>query len=121
MLAHELAVAFELDDDAFAKALIVIVDDGSAALFVAEVDGRVVGYVLGNPRHLLCQRTGRLDGRDLGRPPVPAPWCWSLARCSVRGARHRGATLVALATRRATDFYDALGYASSGTYWRKIL
>jgi hypothetical protein len=36
-------------------------------------------------------------------------------------ARSRGSRLVALATRRATDFYLSLGYEESATYVRKLL
>jgi hypothetical protein len=36
-------------------------------------------------------------------------------------ARASGAAYVALATRRAGAFYDALGYQESATYFKKIL
>ena len=36
-------------------------------------------------------------------------------------ATDRDAKLVALATRRAGEFYKALGYEESATYWRKLL
>jgi hypothetical protein len=38
-----------------------------------------------------------------------------------RWAAERGAKLVALATRRAAPFYQALGYQESATYFRKLL
>ena len=36
-------------------------------------------------------------------------------------ARNRGATLIALATRRASAFYTAIGYKESASYYRKFL
>lgn len=36
-------------------------------------------------------------------------------------AIERGSKLVALATRRASDFYKAVGYDESATYFKKIL
>ena len=33
----------------------------------------------------------------------------------------RGAKLVALATRRAAEFYRAMGYEESATYFRKLM
>jgi len=38
-----------------------------------------------------------------------------------QSAAERGAKLVALATRRAALFYQALGYHESATYFRKLL
>jgi hypothetical protein len=37
------------------------------------------------------------------------------------GAADRGAKLIALATRRAASFYEAIGYEVSATYYRKLL
>jgi hypothetical protein len=36
-------------------------------------------------------------------------------------ARHGRARFVALATRRARDFYEALGYCEDAAYFRKVL
>ena len=35
-------------------------------------------------------------------------------------ARSRGAVYVALATRRAADFYGAVGYEESATFFRRL-
>jgi GNAT superfamily N-acetyltransferase len=45
----------------------------------------------------------------------------ALAAAFEEWARAREARLVALATRRAGDFYAALGYEESAVYFRKIL
>ena len=36
-------------------------------------------------------------------------------------ARARGSKLIGLATRRVALFYEALGYQTSATYYRKLL
>ena len=36
-------------------------------------------------------------------------------------ARQQGAVLSALATRRAAEFYTAIGYEESATYFRRLL
>ena len=38
-----------------------------------------------------------------------------------RWAASKNCRLVALATRRAAEFYESLGYAESATYFRKIV
>lgn len=51
-------------------------------------------------------------GQGVGRALMQAAEDWAAAH---------GATLVALATRRAAVFYEALGYRPSATYFSKLL
>jgi GNAT superfamily N-acetyltransferase len=51
-------------------------------------------------------------GQGIGRALMNAFEAW---------ARNRGCALVALATRRAAPFYQALGYQESAAYLRKLL
>jgi GNAT superfamily N-acetyltransferase len=44
-----------------------------------------------------------------------------LARAFEEWAAREGATLIALATRRATTFYLAIGFEESAAYFRKLL
>jgi GNAT superfamily N-acetyltransferase len=54
-------------------------------------------------------------GRGIGRILMSAFEQWAAAQgCAL-------VALVALATRRATPFYRALGYEESATYFRKVL
>jgi GNAT superfamily N-acetyltransferase len=54
----------------------------------------------------------RARGTGVGRQLMAAAEDW---------ARARGAAYVALATRRAAPFYQALGYEDSATYFKKPL
>jgi GNAT superfamily N-acetyltransferase len=122
-LATAFATSFSVDSLAFAKNFTTLLSQPDAALLVAEVDARVVGYILGFVHPTLyangmvawveeimvasnCRRHG------IGRSLMEAFEQWA--------ADHQ-AGLVALATRRAADFYMALGYAESATYFRKLL
>ena len=90
---------------------------------MAEADGEVVGYVLGFD-HLTFFANGRvawmeeimvgesLRRQGIGRILMEAFEAW---------ATEREAKMVALATRRAADFYEALDYEESATYFRKRL
>ena len=92
--------------------------DGTLLLWVAEVDGRVVGTVqvrlaaLPNARHraelakLLVHRSAR--GRGVGR---------ELMRAAERGAAEAGASLLVLDTEtgsRAEGIYTSLGWTAVG-------
>jgi GNAT superfamily N-acetyltransferase len=45
----------------------------------------------------------------------------SLMRAAEQWAQEQGAAYLALATRRAADFYEAIGYSESATFFRKAL
>ena len=45
----------------------------------------------------------------------------SLMRAAEQWATEQGAVYLALATRRAADFYGAIGYSESATFFRKVL
>ncbi len=90
---------------------------------VAESEGELVGYILGFIHdtfyangpvawveeimvHPEYRRTG-LGGRLM---ESFESWCKS-----------NGAVLSALATRRASEFYEAIGYEASAKYYRRLL
>jgi len=88
------------------------------------LDGREnLGYLLGF-RHLTFYANGPVGwveevvvrrqarGLGIGRLLMSAFEQW---------AAEHGCALVALATRRAAPFYNALGYEESATYFRKLL
>jgi predicted N-acetyltransferase YhbS len=122
-LAADMATSFTVDRDAFRSSFRSLLDADDALVLVAEVDDRVGGYVLGFT-HLAFYANG------------PVAWVEEIAvQQSLRRQRlgallmeefesrvgTAGARLVALATRRAADFYDAIGYEPSATYFRKLL
>ena len=119
----EFATSFVPERAAFQRAFQCLQGDDHACLLVAEHDGGLVGYLLG-----FDHPTFFANG--------PAAWVEEVAvRSSWRRtgagralmarfeewAASRGAKLVALATRRAAEFYRALGYVDSAVYFRKML
>jgi GNAT superfamily N-acetyltransferase len=92
-------------------------------LCVAEVSGRVVGYVLGSS-HITFLANGSVcwveevmvsaDERrvGIGRALMLTTEYW---------ASEIGAAYVSLASRRAADFYEALGYEDSAVFFKKTL
>ncbi len=122
-LARDLATSYEVDPDAYATIFSGLVAEPSVVLLVATDDGAVVGYLLGQ-RHVTFHAGGPVvwveevmvdderRGTGVGR---------ALMEAAEDRARTSGAAYVALATRRAADFYAALGYRESATYFKKAL
>ncbi|WP_113699588.1 GNAT family N-acetyltransferase [Nonomuraea lactucae] len=122
-LAREFGLTFRPEREAFDAALPLLLQDEGALLVAAVIDGRVRGYLLGFT-HLtlfangpvawveeaMVQSGSRRQG--IGR---------ALLEEFERWARTRGAGYVAMATRRAPEFYHALGYEESATFFRKVL
>jgi GNAT superfamily N-acetyltransferase len=122
-LARDFATSFVVDPAAFGASFSTLLADSHACLLVAEQGERVVGYLLGF-EHATLYANGPVawveeitvstqhPRRGVGRLLMHAFEGWATAR---------GARLVGLATRRAASFYQALGYAESASYFRKLL
>jgi GNAT superfamily N-acetyltransferase len=122
-LAQDFATSFRPETGAFAESFGHVITQDNALLLVAEDSGPLLGYLLGFDHHTFFAN-GRISWieevmvrddsrrRGHGRALIAHFEDW---------ARSRGSKLVALATRRATPFYRALGYAESATYFRKLL
>ena len=123
-LTRDLATSFrptrEVFDRSFARAL---ADEGTLLLVARSPAGGVVGYLLAHSHttlfadapvawveEVMVEETVR--GTGVGRALVTRAETW---------AGGRGAAYVALATRRAGDFYRALGYEDSAVFFRKLL
>lgn len=96
--------------------------DANAYLAVA-ADESIVGYLLGFDHHTFfaggrvswveeIMVTPERRNQNIGRRLMQDFEAWS---------RSRDSKLVALATRRAAPFYEALGYERSAEYFRKRL
>ncbi|MFC5829347.1 GNAT family N-acetyltransferase [Nonomuraea insulae] len=122
-LAREFGLTFRPEREAFDAALPALLANDDALLLAAVVGGRVRGYLLGfvhltlfanGPvawvEEAMVQSGARRQG--VGR---------SLLEEFERWARSREAGYVAMATRRAPEFYHALGYEASATFFRKVL
>jgi GNAT superfamily N-acetyltransferase len=122
-LARSLAITFPIDRPGFDRGFGALAGTPGAHLLVADLEGGVVGYLLGfvHPtfyangpvawvEELLVQEGVRRRG--LGA---------LLMAAFEERARADGARLVALATTRAGAFYTAIGYARHAEYFRKHL
>jgi GNAT superfamily N-acetyltransferase len=122
-LVGRFATSFQPRRDAFDRIWPQLLGREDALLLVVEEEGRVAGYLLGFD-HLALFANGPVAwveelivnqasrGRGCGR---------GLMAEFERWARSRQAQLIALATRRASGFYQALGYEESAAYFRKLL
>jgi GNAT superfamily N-acetyltransferase len=122
-LAREFGLTFRPEREAFDAALPELLANDDALLLTAVVNGRVHGYLLGfvhltlfanGPvawvEEAMVQSGSRRQG--IGR---------ALLEEFERWARSRNARYVAMATRRAPEFYHALEYEASATFFRKVL
>jgi GNAT superfamily N-acetyltransferase len=122
-LAAELALSFPFSPEQFRVSYPALLADDRACLLLAVNGAGAAGYVLGF-RHLTFYANGPVGwveeivvrGQDRGL---------GIGRVLMNGfeqwAAGHGCALVALATRRAAPFYQALGYQESATYFRKVL
>jgi GNAT superfamily N-acetyltransferase len=121
-LAKDFATSFEVEEEKFRASFPMLVDDPSAHLAVAVVEEGIIGYVLAfshntlyaNGRvawveELMVDAHSRRQG--VGKALVQSVEEW---------ATNQDCRLIALATRRAESFYEAIGYEASATYFRKV-
>ncbi|MFC0863367.1 GNAT family N-acetyltransferase [Sphaerimonospora cavernae] len=121
-LAREFALTFRPERAPFDAAFPRLLENEDTLLIVATLDGVVRGYLLGFS-HLTLFANGpvawveeaMIDSgyrrHGIGRRLLVEFETW---------ARSRGAGYVAMATRRAAEFYGALKYEVAGTYYRKM-
>jgi GNAT superfamily N-acetyltransferase len=122
-LAANLATSFKLNKRDFFRTYREILSNTNADLFIAENEAKIIGYVLGF-HHSTFYANGvtswveelfvsdEYRGMKIGK---------KLMALIEEKAMERGSKLVALATRRASDFYRAIGYDESATYFKKAL
>ena len=116
----DFATSYVPERSAFDRWYPTIVARQEGELLVAEDDGGVVGYILAADMATLFANgpvTELLElyvkpssrGEGIGK---------SLVGRAVRGAGQRGAVEVTVPTRRARDFYVALGFESTAEYFK---
>ncbi len=101
----------------------MLVDDPSAHLCVAVVKEEVIGYVFAFSHNtfyangcvawveeIMVDSNSRKQG--VGKALVQSVEEWA----TIQDCR-----IIALATRRAESFYEAIGYEASATYFRKLI
>jgi GNAT superfamily N-acetyltransferase len=126
-LARDLATSYVVERPAFGRSFALLLADANALVLVAERPGApeygVVGYLLATSHpafhangpvvwveEVMVAAGARAAG--VGRQLMAAAEDW---------AHDRGARYVALATRRAAPFYQALGYQDSAVYFKKSI
>lgn len=122
-LARDFATSFPMNEAGFSKAFSLVLVAPGMFLAVAESEEAVIGYVLGTVHptfyasgnvgwveEIMVQQDFRRKG--VGRLLMDGFEQWVLSR---------DCRLIALATRRASDFYKSLGYSESATYFRKVM
>jgi GNAT superfamily N-acetyltransferase len=123
VLVGELAQSFTFSREKFDQSYPALATAEDACPLPAADGDECLGYLLGF-RHLTFYANGPVAwveeilvcsghrGRGIGRALMSAFERW---------AAWQNCVLVALATRRAAPFYQALGYEDSATYLRKVL
>ena len=122
-LATEFVTSFEVDKRPFLESFHQIMSDDHALLLVAAEGEEVVGYCLGfaHDTFFANGRVAWVEEIMVSSPHRKKGVGRSLLTAFERWSSGQGAKLVALATRRAAEFYRAVGYEESATYFRKLL
>lgn len=122
-LTQEFATSFQPQVGAFEQSFEYLIKQDDALLLVVVETDQLSGYLLGFDHHTLYAN-GRVSWVEeiMVRP--------DRRRCGFgrdlmlhfeQWAAARGSNLVALATRRAAQFYTSIGYQESALYFRKLL
>ncbi len=120
-LVRDFAVSYEPEQRAFQSSFTDLIARPDTLVAVAQQDDSIVGYLLASyhetlfangpvawVEELMVAHHARQSG--VGR---------SLMAEAERWARSIPCAYLALASRRATDFYERVGYQTSATYLRK--
>jgi GNAT superfamily N-acetyltransferase len=122
-LAEQFGTSFRFSPEAFRVSFEQVRRMPQACLLVGDGGGQVRGYLLGfaHPTFFANGPVGWLEEIMVSAEHRRAGLGRALVAEFERWAGRRGCRLVALATRRAEPFYQALGYPPSATYLRKQL
>jgi len=122
-LARDFATSFPVDHLRFSESFSQVLSSTGMCLVVAQSSDAIIGYVLGTVHptfyanghvawveEVMVKESFRKKG--VGRLLMGSFENW---------AKSRDCRIIALATRRAAEFYKSLGYAESATYFRKVI
>lgn len=122
-LVKVFATSFNPQRELFIQAFENILNDKKAFIFVAEDGNKIVGYSLGfiHDTFFANGSVAWLEeimvDEKFRRTGVGS----NLMKAFEKAAIDNNCRLIALATRRAANFYSAIGYEESATYFRKLL
>ncbi|MBD0384892.1 GNAT family N-acetyltransferase [Paenibacillus sedimenti] len=122
-LAKKLATSAVVNEKDFKNVYLQLLEDGNVDIFVAELESRLIGYVLAFHHHTFYANgliswveelyvDEEYRGKYIGK---------ALMELIEDAAKNRNSKLIALATRRASKFYEAIGYEQSATYYKRTL
>lgn len=120
-LARDFATSFTPRRESFDTTWQHLRDVPDALVVVAESEGQVVGYLLAH-RHLTFLANGPVAWVEevmVAEPHRRSGVGRELMRHAEHWAHRSGAAYLALASRRAGDFYTALGYEDSAVFFKK--
>ena len=122
-LARDLATSFVVDPRAFGESFAACIAENSTVVLVADDDSCLVVYLLGSD-HIAFFANGKVAvveevyvHPDRRRQGIGA----ELMRRFEEWALSRDSAQVTVCTRRAADFYGALGYQETATCFRTVL
>ncbi len=121
-LVSEFATTFRPVRESFEKAFAELITRDDTLVLIAE-DDEVVGYALASMHGTFFANApvAWVEELMVAEPARRSGIATALmARVEV-WAREHGAAYISLATRRAANFYDAIGYEESATFFRKLL
>jgi GNAT superfamily N-acetyltransferase len=122
-LAKNLATSFVPNEKDFNNVYPLLLNDKNVDIYVTEYESKLIGYVLAF-HHYTFYANGLVSwveelyvdeeyrGNNIGK---------ALMQLVEDGAKIRNSKLIALATRRASKFYEAIGYEKSATYYKRTI
>ena len=122
-MVRAFAVSFTPERAAFDRTLPEVLSRTDTLLLVAEADGAVIGYLLASVHPTLFANApvAWVEEVMVDAGSRRAGVGSALMAAAERWARKAGAAYISLATRRAGEFYVAVGYAESATFFTKHL
>jgi GNAT superfamily N-acetyltransferase len=123
LLAREFATSFEVERSSFQRTFSTVLGAHGTLCSIAEVNGCVVGYLFATLHPTFFANAPVTWVEELMVHPqyrrrgIGA----ALMADAERWSRDGKAAYIALATRRADDFYAGLEYEESATFYRKLL
>lgn len=121
-LLNELDVSYLPDREAFDVTFdSFVAGESNALLFVAEIDGVVRGYALTTVTRLLYTNgsSAQLQELVVESSAQGAGVGSLLVETTERACRERGVRQLTVASRRASGFYERLGYGSTADYLKR--
>ena len=122
-LLQQLAVSFAVDEVEFSRLFPAVIGDPSTVLLVEEGTTGVRGYGLASLSLLLY--TGGLSAQlqeIVVDESARSHGIGGILLSAIENeCRHRGARQLTVASRRASDYYSARGYAVTADFLKKLL